>query len=153
MLLSLFPLSRLQESFSDTKSSTEARASSTFSNSVPPAVVCASLKALELAADSGELRKRLMDNTLYFRNAMKQAGFTIKEGTHPIVPVMLGDALLAQKMAASLLAKGVYVTGFYYPVVPKGEARIRTQISAAHSRKDLEFAVQAFIEAKKEAGI
>ena len=124
-----------------------------FSNSVPPAVVCASLKALELAADSGELRKRLMDNTLYFRNAMKQAGFTIKEGTHPIVPVMLGDAVLAQKMAASLLAKGVYVTGFYYPVVPKGEARIRTQISAAHSRKDLEFAVQAFVEAKKEAGI
>lgn len=124
-----------------------------FSNSVPPAVVCASLKALELAADSGELRNRLMDNTLYFRNAMKQAGFTIKEGTHPIVPVMLGDAVLAQKMAASLLAKGVYVTGFYYPVVPKGEARIRTQISAAHSRKDLEFAVQAFIEAKKETGI
>ena len=124
-----------------------------FSNSVPPAVVCASLKALELAADSGELRKRLTDNTLYFRNAMKQAGFTIKEGTHPIVPIMLGDAVLAQKMAASLLEKGVYVTGFYYPVVPKGEARIRTQISAAHSREDLEFAVQAFIEAKKESGI
>ena len=110
-------------------------------------------KALELAAESPDLRKRLQENTLYFRDAMKKAGFTIKEGTHPIVPIMLGDAVLAQKMAANLLEKGIYVTGFYYPVVPKGEARIRTQISAAHTRADLEFAVQAFIQAKKEVGV
>ncbi len=123
-----------------------------FSNTVPPAVVCASLKALELAADSPELRNKLRENTTYFRKAMTEAGFTVKAGTHPIVPVMLGDAVLAQKMAAYLQAKGVYVTGFYYPVVPKGEARIRTQLSAAHSRADLEFAVAAFIEAKKHFG-
>ena len=121
-----------------------------FSNTVPPAVVSASLKALELAADSPDLRKKLQENTRYFREAIRNAGFTIKEGTHPIVPIMLGDAVLAQKMAARLLEKGIYVTGFYYPVVPKGEARIRTQISAAHTREDLEFAVAAFAEVKKE---
>ncbi|NLK84041.1 MAG: glycine C-acetyltransferase [Lentisphaerae bacterium] len=121
-----------------------------FSNTVPPAVVCASLKALELAADSGELRTRLMDNTAYFRSQMVAAGFEIKPGIHPIVPVMLGDAVLAQKMAARLLEKGVYVTGFCFPVVPKGEARIRVQISAVHSRSDLDFAIRAFSEAKAE---
>ncbi len=121
-----------------------------FSNTVPPAVVCASLKALELVADSSELREKLVANTAYFREQMTAAGFTIKPGTHPIVPVMLGDAVLAQKMAAVLLEKGVYVTGFCYPVVPKGEARIRTQISAAHSREDLDYAIRAFKEVRAE---
>ncbi len=120
-----------------------------FSNTVPPAVVCASLKSLELVAESTELREKLVANTAYFREQMVAAGFDIKPGTHPIVPVMLGDAVLAQKMAAALLEKGVYVTGFCYPVVPKGEARIRTQISAAHSREDLDFAIKCFIEVKK----
>ncbi len=119
-----------------------------FSNTVPPAVVCASLKALELVANSSELREKLVANTAYFREQMTAAGFDIKPGTHPIVPVMLGDAVLAQKMAAALLEKGVYVTGFCYPVVPKGEARIRTQISAAHSREDLDFAINAFKEVR-----
>lgn len=121
-----------------------------FSNTVPPAVVCASLKALELVADSSELREKLVANTAYFRDQMTEAGFTIKPGTHPIVPVMLGDAVLAQKMAAALLEKGIYVTGFCYPVVPKGEARIRTQISAAHSREDLDYAIRAFKEVRSE---
>lgn len=121
-----------------------------FSNTVPPAVVCASLKALELAADSSELREKLAANTVYFREQMTEAGFDIKPGTHPIVPVMLGDAVLAQKMAAALLEKGVYVTGFCYPVVPKGEARIRTQVSAAHSREDLDFAIAAFREVRAQ---
>jgi glycine C-acetyltransferase len=121
-----------------------------FSNTVPPAVVCASLKALELAADSSELREKLVANTAYFREQITKAGFEIKTGTHPIVPVMLGDAVLAQKMAAALLEKGVYVTGFCYPVVPKGEARIRTQISAAHSREDLDFAIAAFKEVRAQ---
>ncbi len=121
-----------------------------FSNTVPPAVVCASLKALELVADSSELREKLVANTAYFRDQMTEAGFTIKPGTHPIVPVMLGDAVLAQRMAAALLEKGIYVTGFCYPVVPKGEARIRTQISAAHSREDLDYAIRAFKEVRSE---
>ena len=123
-----------------------------FSNTVPPAVVCASLKALELLAASGELRQRLMTNTAYFRRAMTAAGFAITPGTHPIVPVMLGDAVLAQKMAAALFARGVYATGFFYPVVPEGKARIRTQVSAAHSQADLDFAVNAFSQARQDVG-
>ncbi|MDD2479089.1 MAG: glycine C-acetyltransferase [Victivallaceae bacterium] len=121
-----------------------------FSNTVPPAVVCASLKALELVESSHELRDKLASNTAYFRTGIAAAGFEIKPGTHPIVPIMLGDAVLAQKMAARLLEKGVYVIGFCFPVVPKGEARIRVQISAVHSRSDLDFAIKAFTETKAE---
>ena len=124
-----------------------------FSNSVSPAVVAASLKALDLVEESPALLKKLRDNTSYFRNAMTEAGFNILPGTHPIVPIMLGDAVLAQTMAAKMLEKGIYVIGFCFPVVPKGKARIRTQISAAHSQEDLEFAVKAFIEVKKELKI
>ncbi len=124
-----------------------------FSNSVSPAVVAASLKALELVEKSPALLKKLHANTSYFRKAMTEAGFNILQGGHPIVPIMLGDAVLAQTMAAKMLEKGIYVIGFCFPVVPKGKARIRTQISAAHSRKDLEFAVKAFIEAKNELGV
>ncbi|MCP3966220.1 MAG: glycine C-acetyltransferase [Lentisphaerae bacterium] len=124
-----------------------------FSNSVSPAVVAASIKALELVTESPGLLKKLRKNTAYFRKAMTEAGFNILPGEHPIVPIMLGDAVLAQKMADKMLEKGIYVVGFFYPVVPQGKARIRTQISAAHSREDLEFAVKAFIEAKEELGI
>lgn len=124
-----------------------------FSNSVSPAVVCASLKALELVTESTALRDKLEENTAYFRKQMTEAGFSIKPGIHPIVPIMLGDAVLAQNMAAKMLEKGVYVVGFFYPVVPQGQARIRTQISAAHSREDLNFAIKAFCEVKKELGI
>lgn len=124
-----------------------------FSNSVSPAVVAASLKALELVEESPALLKKLRDNTSYFRKAMTEAGFDILSGEHPIVPIMLGDAVLAQTMAAKMLEKGIYVIGFCFPVVPKGKARIRTQISAAHSQEDLEYAVKAFIEVKKDLGI
>ncbi len=121
-----------------------------FSNSVPPAVVSASLKALELLSGAGTLRRRLAENTDFFRKAMTEAGFQIREGSHPIVPVMFGDALIAVKMAARLLEKGIYVTAFSYPVVPKGEARIRVQLSAVHTRGELEFAVRSFREAREE---
>lgn len=124
-----------------------------FSNTVAPAVVCASLKALELVSSSTALRDKLEENTRYFREKMTAAGFDIKPGTHPIVPIMLGDAVLAQQMASKLLEKGIYVIGFFYPVVPKGQARIRTQISAAHSREDLDFAISKFIEVKAELNI
>ena len=124
-----------------------------FSNTVAPSIVMASLKVLDLLTSSNELRTRLHENTRYFRKVMTDLGFDILPGTHPIVPVMLGDAVLAQNMAARLLEKGVYVIGFSFPVVPKGKARIRTQISAAHSRKDLEFAVKMFGEVKQEMGI
>ncbi len=124
-----------------------------FSNSVSPSVVCASLKALEIVSSSTSLRDKLEENTVYFRRKMTKAGFDIKTGNHPIVPIMLGEASLAQKMAEKMLEKGVYVVGFFYPVVPQGQARIRTQISAAHSREDLDFAVNAFCEVKKELGI
>ncbi len=124
-----------------------------FSNTVAPAIVAASLKGLDILMTSDDLRKRLMENTRYFREKMTECGFDIKSGDHPIVPIMLGDAALAQKMAARMLEKGVYVIGFFYPVVPKGAARIRVQISAAHSREDLDFAVQAFREMKDEFGI
>ena len=124
-----------------------------FSNSVSPAVVAASLKALELVEESPTLLDKLRDNTKYFRQAMTEAGFDILPGEHPIVPIMLYDAVRAQTMAAKMLEKGIYVIGFCYPVVPEGKARIRTQISAAHSREDLERAVKAFIEVKNEMGI
>lgn len=124
-----------------------------FSNTVAPSIVAASLKVLEMLSSTTHLRDKLEENTKYFREKIKSAGFEIKDGIHPIVPIMLGDAVLSQKMAARLLEKGIYVIGFFYPVVPKGTARIRVQISAAHSKDDLDFAVERFVEVKKEMGI
>ena len=124
-----------------------------FSNSVAPPIVAASLRVLDLVAGSDALRERLRENTHYFRQAMAANGFTILPGQHPIVPVMFGDATQAAKMAERLLTKGVYVIAFSYPVVPMGKARIRTQISAAHTREELEHAVRAFAEAKAELGL
>jgi len=121
-----------------------------FSNSVPPPIVSAALKTIDLLEGSGDARETLAANTAYFRAQITQAGFTIKPGTHPIVPIMLGDAKLAQQMAARLLDEGVYAVGFFYPVVPQGQARIRVQISAAHSRADLEFALEKFFKVGKE---
>jgi glycine C-acetyltransferase len=121
-----------------------------FSNTIAPPVVAASLKAIELLSASTELRDKLEENTKYFRAALTERGLTIKPGTHPIVPIMLGDAAKSQKFAARMLEKGVYVIGFFYPVVPQGTARVRTQVSAAHSREDLEFAVNAFAETNDE---
>ncbi len=124
-----------------------------FSNTVAPNIVAASIKVLEMLSSTTHLRDKLEDNTIYFREKIKAAGFNIKDGVHPIVPIMLGDAVLAQTMAAKMLEKGVYVIGFFFPVVPKGTARIRVQISAAHSKEDLDFAVQKFSEVKKDMGI
>jgi len=121
-----------------------------FSNTVSPAIVATSLKVIDMLSTSTELCERLRDNTKYFRDKMSDAGFNIIPGVHPIVPIMLGDAVLAQKMAEALLGKGIYVIGFSYPVVPKGQARIRTQVSAGHTQNDLDFAVDKFIEVKKE---
>ena len=124
-----------------------------FSNSVPPPVVGASLEALKLASGSNELREKLAANAARFRSQMEEAGFTLNPGCHPIIPVMLGDAVVAQKMAEILLREGVYAIGFFYPVVPKGKARIRVQLSAAHSFEDIDRAVAAFKTAKKELGL
>ena len=124
-----------------------------FSNTVAPNIVAASLKVFEMLSATTHLRDKLEENTKYFREKIKAAGFNIKEGVHPIVPIMLGDAVLAQTMAAKMLEKGVYVIGFFFPVVPKGTARIRVQISAAHSKEDLDFAVEKFTEVKKEMKI
>ncbi len=124
-----------------------------FSNTLAPTIAGASLGALDLLKHSTALRDKLEANTKFFREAMTKAGFKIVPGEHPIVPVMLGDAALATKFADAMLERGVYVIGFSYPVVPQGKARIRTQISAAHTRDDLEKAVAAFIEVKKELGI
>jgi glycine C-acetyltransferase len=121
-----------------------------FSNTIAPPVVAASLRAIELLSGSTELRDKLEDNTKYFRAALTERGLTIKPGTHPIVPIMIGDAAKSQKFAARVLEKSVYVIGFFYPVVPHGTARVRTQVSAAHSREDLEFAVNAFAETNEE---
>ena len=124
-----------------------------FSNTLSPSIAGASLKVLDLLTESTALRDKLEANTKFFREEMTKRGFNILPGTHPIAPIMIGDAALATKFADAMLAKGVYVIGFSYPVVPKGKARIRTQISAAHSREDLEFAIKAFTEAKKELGL
>jgi glycine C-acetyltransferase len=121
-----------------------------FSNTVAPPIVAACLKALEILSASTELRDRLEANTKYFRAALTKRGLTIKTGIHPIVPIMIGDAAKSQKFAARMLEKGVYVIGFFYPVVPHGTARVRTQVSAAHSREDLKFAVNAFAETNEE---
>ena len=124
-----------------------------FSNTVAPSIVSGSIKVLEMLSSTTHLRDKLEDNTKYFREQITKAGLNIKEGIHPIVPIMIGDAALSQKMAARLLEKGVYVIGFFYPVVPKGTARIRVQISAAHTKEDLDFAIKAFKEVKEEMGI
>jgi glycine C-acetyltransferase len=124
-----------------------------FSNTLAPAIVATSLRVLEMLSASTQLRDKLAENTRYFRQQIAGLGLDVVPGEHPIVPIMLGDAVLAQKMAEKLLEKGVYVIGFSYPVVPKGAARIRTQISAAHSRDDLDVAVEKIGEVKQELGI
>ena len=121
-----------------------------FSNTLAPAIAAGSLKALDLLESSTELRDRLEENTAFFRQAMEKEGFDILPGEHPIVPVMFGDAAKAARFADLLLEKGVYVIAFSYPVVPQGKARIRTQVSAAHNREDLAFAVEKFREARRE---
>jgi len=124
-----------------------------FSNSIPPVVAAASLAVLELLEQSSALREQLFDNTRFFRAGLAAAGFALRPGEHPIIPVMLGDAALAARMADALLERGVYVIGFSYPVVPKGQARIRTQMSAAHTRAQLERAVAAFAVVGRELGV
>jgi glycine C-acetyltransferase len=124
-----------------------------FSNSLAPAIAGASLKVLDLLSAGGELRAQLRENTRYFRERMTALGFDILPGEHPIIPVMLGDAKVAGEMAERLLAEGIYVVAFSYPVVPQGKARIRTQISAAHTREDLEFAVDRFAKVKAAMGL
>lgn len=124
-----------------------------FSNTVAPSIVAASIKAIDLLTESTELRDQLESNTKFFREQMAGSGFHILEGEHPITPIMLGDAALAGRFADAMLEKGVYVVGFYYPVVPQGKARIRTQISSAHTREELEFAIARFGEVKNEMGI
>ncbi len=124
-----------------------------FSNTLAPSITGASIAVFDLLTGTTELRDKLEENTVYFREKMTAAGFDIKPGTHPIVPVMLYDAVLSQKMAEKLLEKGIYVIGFYYPVVPKGQARIRVQISAGHDRAHLDKAIEAFTEVGKELGV
>jgi glycine C-acetyltransferase len=121
-----------------------------FSNSLTPCTVAGSIKAIEIAARSTDLRDRLEDNTRFFRDGLTENGLTIRPGTHPIVPVMIGDAALSQKVADRLLTLGLYVIGFFFPAVPRGTARIRAQVSAAHSKEDLEFAIQKFAEVRQE---
>jgi glycine C-acetyltransferase len=125
----------------------------TFSNSLPPVVAAASLAAIKLLEEDASLVQKLHDNTAYFRKEIARIGFKILPGVHPIVPVMLGQAAIAMDMSQKLLEYGVYVRGLWYPVVPKGEARLRVQISAAHSREDLDKALQAFAKAGKELGV
>ena len=124
-----------------------------FSNTLCPSIVGASLEALRLLKNSTQLRDTLEANTLWFRSAMAEAGFQIRPGKHPIVPVILGDAVLSSKFADAMLERGVYVVSFSYPVVPQGKARIRTQISAAHTHEDLERAVKAFVEVKQQLNV
>lgn len=124
-----------------------------FSNSVAPPIVTAAIAAIDMLSNSTELRDKLQDNTQYFREKIAGIGLEVLQGEHPIVPIMFGEAIPAVKMAEKLLEKGVYVIPFSFPVVPKGKARIRTQVSAAHSKEDLDFAVEKFAEAKAELGI
>jgi len=124
-----------------------------FSNTLAPAITAASIAVIDLLSESSDLRQKLEENTRYFREKMTAAGFDIKVGEHPIVPIMFGDAKLAADIAAAMLEKGIYVIGFSFPVVPKGEARIRTQISAAHTREHLDRAIQAFTEVGKQFGV
>jgi len=124
-----------------------------FSNTLAPSITGASIAVFDLLSQTTELRDRLEANTKYFREKISKAGFDIKQGEHPIIPIMLYDAVIAQKMAEQLLSKGIYVTGFYYPVVPKGQARIRVQISAGHSTQHLDQAIEAFTYVGKELGV
>ena len=124
-----------------------------FSNTVAPSIVAASLKVFDILSSTTKLRDKLEENTAYFRDKMTSAGFDIKQGEHPIVPIMLYDAVLAQKMAADLLEEGIYVIGFFFPVVPKNEARIRVQISAGMNLSHLDRAVQAFVKVGKALGV
>jgi glycine C-acetyltransferase len=124
-----------------------------FSNTVAPSIVTASLEVLELLMKSDDLRDKLRQNTAHFRAEMTKRKFKILPGTHPIVPIMIGEAMLAQQMADKMLAKGIYVIGFSFPVVPRGKARIRTQISAAHSKENIDFAIEKFSEVKEEMGL
>jgi glycine C-acetyltransferase len=124
-----------------------------FSNSLPPHVVAAGIKVFDMLSSAGALRETLAENTRYFRQQMTAAGFDINPGVHPISPVMLYDAQLAQKFATRLLEEGIYAIGFFFPVVAKGRARIRTQISAAHTREHLDRAIAAFTKVGKELGV
>ncbi len=124
-----------------------------FSNSLAPVMTATALRTLELLRQSGDLRERLKRHTARFRSALTEAGFTIAPGEHPIVPLMLGDAVLAGKMADLLLEKGIYAVGFSYPVVPMGKARIRFQMSAAHSGEDIEYAIEQIVSCGKELGV
>jgi glycine C-acetyltransferase len=124
-----------------------------FSNTLPPPLVAASIKVFEMLSSSTALRDKVNDNALYFRRRMTEAGFDIRPGTHPIAPVMLGDAKLAQEFAKQLLEEGIYVIGFFFPVVPKGQARIRTQMSAAHTRAQIDHAVEAFVKVGRKLGV
>jgi len=124
-----------------------------FSNTLPPPLVAASIKVFEMLSSSTSLRDKVNDNALYFRERMTEAGFDIRPGTHPIAPVMLGDAKLAQEFATQLLDEGIYVIGFFFPVVPKGQARIRTQMSAAHTHEQIDHAVAAFVKVGRKLGV
>ncbi|MHC4172408.1 MAG: glycine C-acetyltransferase [Planctomycetota bacterium] len=124
-----------------------------FSNTLAPAIVVTSLKVLDILSASADLRDKLQNNTRYFREQIAKLGLDVIAGEHPIVPIMLGDAVVSQNMAEKLLQKGVYVIGFSYPVVPKAAARIRTQISAAHSKEDLDFAIEKISDTKRELGV
>lgn len=124
-----------------------------FSNSLAPAIVAASIEVLSLLEDGAELRDRLWANARLFREKMSAAGFTLAGADHAIIPVMLGDATLAQEFANALLKEGIYVTGFFYPVVPKGQARIRTQMSADHTPEQVERAVEAFVRIGKQLNV
>jgi glycine C-acetyltransferase len=124
-----------------------------FSNSLPPPIIAAALKALELVTQSRDMRDRLHENARWLRTALEGVGFTLKPGGHPILPVMLGDATLAGRMAEMLLERGIYVIGFSYPVVPHGQARIRIQVSAAHTQEQLERAAAAFTEVGRHLGV
>jgi len=124
-----------------------------FSNTLAPSIAGASIAVLDLLSQTTELRDKLEENTLYFRTKMTEAGFDIKPGEHPIVPIMLYDAVLSQQFAEKLLDKGIYVIGFYFPVVPKGQARIRVQLSAVHEKEHLDKAIQAFSQVGKELDV
>ncbi|MGB4399435.1 MAG: aminotransferase class I/II-fold pyridoxal phosphate-dependent enzyme, partial [Daejeonella sp.] len=124
-----------------------------FSNTLAPSIVGASIAVLDMLSETTDLRDKLEENTKYFRKKMTEAGFDIKPGVHPIVPIMLYEATLAQEFASKLLDEGIYVIGFYFPVVPKGKARIRVQLSAAHEREHLDKAISAFTKIGRELGV
>jgi glycine C-acetyltransferase len=124
-----------------------------FSNTLAPSIVAGTIAVIDMLTETTELRDKLEANTLYFREKITEAGFDIKAGIHPITPIMLYDAKIAQKMAEKLLEEGIYVIGFYYPVVPEGQARIRVQISAVHENEHLDKAIEAFTKVGKELGV